>query len=635
MRLSRKHIVFIHDLIIAAMALPLALYVRLEGQMFNHFTSHTLAIMVVAFVAIAAASFRAQNMYTGIWRYASINDLISIFRGVTLLVVVFTIALFLYNRLDSFPRSTPFITWAILLLMLGGPRFVYRFYKDRRQIKKSYAPSSKRIPVLLIGAGDSADLFLRAMDTNPNANYRAVGILGETDNRVGRSIRSVKVMGTLEELGKTIDALTQAGQRPQRVILTKDSFDSKIVSQMFEETQALGIGLSRLPRLDNLREALNDQNFDLKPVALEDLLQRPQTVLDRTAMENFIAGRKVLVTGAGGSIGSELVRQIANFQPSELTIVEASEFALYRIDMELSQSHALLPRFATIGDVRDKDRMEAIFAEHKPDLVFHAAALKHVPLVEANPLEGLRTNAVGSSIIAEMCRKHGVSAMVMVSTDKAVNPTNIMGASKRMAECFCQAMDLCDAGGTDQGATRFVTVRFGNVLGSTGSVVPLFEKQLREGGPLTVTHPDMQRYFMTIREAVELIIAAGAMGTGPQSAQEHQGKIYVLEMGKPVKILDLAKQMIRLAGLRPDIDVKIEFTGLRPGEKLFEEIFHGDEELIETASKGVLLASPRQVELSEIRAAITTLERACLEDDTETALRVMRQLVPEYHVPKP
>ncbi len=629
MRVSRKHIVYIHDLIMAALALPLALYVRLDVDAFTQFAPHTLIGMIVAFTLIAAVSFRSQNMYAGIWRYASVSDLISIVRGVTLLVIVFTLALFVYNRLEGFPRSTPFITWCILILALGGPRFAYRFLKDRHVLKKSLSQGGNRIPVLLIGASDATDLFLRAMDTNPSANYRVVGILGETSTRVGRSMRSVKVMGTIDDFQTAIADLTDRGERPQRVILTKDSFDADIVGRMVEETQALGIGLSRLPRMDNLREALADQNFDLKPVALEDLLQRPQTVLDRAGMSRFIQGRKVLVTGGGGSIGSELVRQIAGFDPAELTIVEASEFALYRIDMEIGQSYPALNRHAAIGDVRDRDRINAIFSRYQPDLVFHAAALKHVPLVEANPLEGLRTNAVGSRIVAEACTTHKVAAMVMVSTDKAVNPTNVMGASKRMAECFCQSMDMTHG----QDGTRFVTVRFGNVLGSTGSVVPLFEKQLRAGGPLTVTHPDMQRYFMTIREAVELIIAAGTMGTSQGTTTEHQGKIYVLEMGKPVKIKDLATQMIRLAGLRPDQDIKIEYTGLRPGEKLFEEIFHGDEELLKTAAKGVLLAAPRQVELNEIRSMLDTLETACLHNDKDTALSIMRTVVPEYQSP--
>lgn len=626
MRLSRKHIVIVHDLVMAAIALPLALYLRLDDTGLDRFGAPLYLGMLVAVVGLAAVAFRSQRMYEGIWRYASVDDLIAIARGVTLLVAAFTLGLFLFNRLEGFPRSTPFILWGVLLLLLGGPRFVYRFLKDRRF---SLRDAEGGVPVLLIGAGDAADLFLRAMESRPAANYRVVGILGETRNRVGRRIRGVAVMGTVDDLETAVADLSENGRRPQRVILTKDNLDGNVVTRVLDACDALGLGLSRLPRLDDLRAARPDAAIDLKPVAIEDLLQRPQQVLDRTAMAALIHGRRVLVTGAGGSIGSELVRQVAAFGPAALTLVEASEYALYTIDMEIGHRFPALPRAALVGDVRDRARLSAIFAERAPELVFHAAALKHVPLVEINPLEGLYTNAIGSRNVAEACVAHGVAAMVMVSTDKAVNPTNVMGASKRIAECFCQAMDLSGA------ATRFVTVRFGNVLGSTGSVVPLFEKQLREGGPLTVTHPDMNRFFMTIREAVELIIAAAAMRVADGRADDHRGKIYVLEMGKPVKIVDLARRMIRLAGLRPDLDVPIVFTGLRPGEKLYEEIFHGDEQPLPTAAAGVLLAAPRRVDLAEVRALLDRLEAACRAGDRADAAAVLATLVPEYHAADP
>ncbi len=622
MRVSRKHIVVVHDLVIAAIALPLALYLRLDHLGIAHFGLHLYAGMIAAFVGLAAVAFRSQRMYDGIWRYASVDDLIAIARGVTLLVIAFTLGLFLFNRLEGFPRSTPLILWGVLLLLLGGPRFVYRFLKDRRFSLRD--ADAGGVPVLLIGAGDGADLFLRAMESRPGANYRVVGILAETSGRVGRSIRGVPVMGTVDDLDAAVAQLTEAERRPQRVILTRDSLDGDVVAGILDACDTLGLALSRLPRLDDLRAARPDDAIDLKPVAIEDLLQRPQQVLDRSAMAALIHGRRVLVTGAGGSIGSELVRQVAAFGPTALTLVEASEYALYTIDMEICRRFPALPRAALVGDVRDRRRLDAIFAERRPELVFHAAALKHVPLVEANPLEGLFTNAIGSRNMAEACAAHGVAAMVMVSTDKAVNPTNVMGASKRIAECFCQAMDVSG------GATRFVTVRFGNVLGSTGSVVPLFEKQLREGGPLTVTHPDMRRYFMTIREAVELVIAAAAMRVADSRAADHKGKIYVLEMGKAVKIVDLARRMIRLAGLRPEVDVPIVFTGLRPGEKLYEEIFHGDEQPLPTAASGVLLAAPRRLDLAEVRALLERLEAACRNGDAAAAEAVLHTLVPEY-----
>jgi O-antigen biosynthesis protein WbqV len=319
------------------------------------------------------------------------------------------------------------------------------------------------------------------------------------------------------------------------------------------------------------------------------------------------------------------VRQIADLDPSRLLLADSSEFALYTIDMEIGERFPDLSRRSLIADVRDAGRIEAIMAEEKPELVFHAAALKHVPLVEVNPLEGLRTNALGTRVVADACRRHGVRTMVLISTDKAVNPTNVMGAAKRMAETWCQAMDLVERD-RPQG-THFVTVRFGNVLGSTGSVVPLFQRQLAKGGPLTVTHPDITRYFMTIREAVELVLQAAALGS---RADTYRGSIFVLDMGEPVKIADLAKQMIRLAGLRPGEDVSVVFTGLRPGEKLYEEIFHGKEKPLPTPTDGLLVAVPRVLDLAALEDRFALLETACLGNDRAGALSVVADLVPEF-----
>ena len=310
--------------------------------------------------------------------------------------------------------------------------------------------------------------------------------------------------------------------------------------------------------------------------------------------------------------------------PSVLTLVDSSEFALYTIDMELAERFPDQDRTACIADVRDIGRLDEIFSEAEPQLVLHAAALKHVPLVEANPLEGMRTNTIGTRNVGEACRRHGVTMMVMISTDKAVNPTNVMGASKRMAELYCQAADVV---GREDGHTRFVTVRFGNVLGSTGSVVPRFQQQLERGGPLTVTHPDMTRYFMTIREAVELVLEASGVGAQDDT---FKGRIFVLDMGEPVKIVDLARQMIRLTGMEPDKDIAISYTGLRPGEKLFEEVFHGAEPPLKTNYESLLVASPRLVDKAALDAALDGLADACAIGDLTAAMGLLRTLVPEY-----
>jgi O-antigen biosynthesis protein WbqV len=340
-----------------------------------------------------------------------------------------------------------------------------------------------------------------------------------------------------------------------------------------------------------------------------------------------VQGRRVLVTGAGGTIGSELARQVAALGPALLVLLDNGEFALWQIDIELADSHPAVPRRTVLADVRDEPRLRLLMEELRPELVFHAAALKHVPMVEANPLEGLLTNAAGTRHVADSARAAGVRAMVLISTDKAVNPSSLMGASKRLAEKYCQGLDIAARG--PAGGMRCITVRFGNVLGSTGSVVPLFQRQLARGGPLTVTHPDMRRYFMTVREAVGLVLQASVVGSG-DTALRDDGGIFVLDMGEPVKIVDLARQMIRLAGLRPETDVEIRFTGLRPGEKLFEELFHGREPPTPTGHPGLLMASPRTADPAIVGRAIDEIAAACRGGNARLALALLGRIVPEF-----
>ncbi|MGH7007378.1 MAG: polysaccharide biosynthesis protein, partial [Stellaceae bacterium] len=440
-----------------------------------------------------------------------------------------------------------------------------------------------------------------------------------------REIGGVAVLGTLDALPRVVEQLAARGDKPQRLILTGRGIEGAAVRRLLDIAHELGIPLARLPRLTEFRDTRADETRTIEPVAIEDLLGRPQTVLDRASMRALIAGRRVLVTGAGGTIGSELTRQIAAFGPARLALFDNGEFALYSIEREILERHPDVPRTALIGDVRDSRRVDAVLAAERPELVFHAAALKHVPMVEANPLEGVMTNVLGTRHMAEACRTHGVRAMVMISTDKAVNPANVMGASKRLAESICQALDVIEA--RRPSGTRFVTVRFGNVLGSTGSVVPLFQRQLAGGGPLTVTHPDISRYFMTTREAVELVLQASALAAADDEAR---GKLFVLDMGEPVKIVDLARQMIRLAGKRPDREVKIEFVGLRPGEKLHEELFHEQEPPVPTRAPGIRLAAPRVIDYAMLARALDELAEHAHEGRVDRVLVVLCNLVPEY-----
>jgi len=626
-RLNRPSLAFLHDIVMAAGSFALSLYLRL-GDMLYIYSPTLLVEGMVLFTVVSAGVFWFMGLYRGVWRYASLNDLVAIARSTTLAVLLFLLVMFLWTRLESLPRSLLVINWFILMAMLGGPRFLYRIIKDRRFEWRLEDQGRVRVPVLLVGSEGGAELFIRALAHQDATNYSIAGIVSERPHRVGQLIHGVEVLGSLDAIPDVVARLNERGERPQRLILTKDDIDGTKVRALLDTAEDLGMTLARLPRLTDFKSGIAEK-LEVKPLAIEDLLGRPQTPLDRVAMGRLIEGKRILVTGAGGSIGSELVRQVSDFSPAHLTLLDNSEFNLYAIDLELAGRRPDLSRGALLGDVRDRDRVAALIGEAAPDIVFHAAALKHVPLVETNVAEGVMTNVMGTVNVADACRQAGTPLMVMVSTDKAVNPTSVMGATKRIAESYCQALDV-ERGGGD--GTRFVTVRFGNVLGSTGSVVPLFQKQLAGGGPLTVTDPAMTRFFMTVREAVELILQASALGG---SGARHEGKIFVLDMGEPVRILDLAKQVIRLAGLRPEVDIKIDIVGMRPGEKLAEEKFHGGEPLVETQCKGILLAAPRLVDGAELARAIGELADAARRPDAAAVTAMMRRLVPEYEPWRP
>jgi FlaA1/EpsC-like NDP-sugar epimerase len=620
LKTRRARVAFLHDVIMAAVSFPLSLYLRV-GDDISYFAQSFLLEGVLIFTAVAAAVFWFADLYRGIWRYASLNDLMAIIKAVSLIVVIYLPLLFLITRLQDFPRSLPLINWFVLLVLLGGPRFLYRVFKDRRLEHVLESTGSGRVPVLLVGAGDAAELFIREQGRDRGAPYRVVGVIDETGGRVGREIHGVPVLGRIEE---TEDIVTrQLETKPRRLILTRDSLDGSHVRSLLDIADRHGMTLARLPRLSELKDGLQDR-LATRPVAVEDLLGRPRTVLDREAMRRLVSGRRVLVTGAGGTIGSELARQIAAMGPEALVLFDSSEYQLYEIDMALSESHPELNRKPVLGSVRDRGRIEDVMAREKPELVFHAAALKHVPMVERNPNEGVLTNVIGTRNVADACRAAGVRVMVQISTDKAVYPANVMGATKRLAESYCQALDMADQ---PEGGTRFVVVRFGNVLGSTGSVVPLFQRQLAAGGPLTVTHPDMTRYFMTVREAVELVLQASALGVADE---ESEGRIFVLDMGEPVRILDLAHQIIRLAGLRPGKDIDVEIVGPRPGEKIHEVLLHDAEKSIPTTCEGLTLAAPRTYELSLMTRTIDELEQAARSRNTERTLALLHAMVPDF-----
>ena len=627
LRGTRAKVAFAHDLAMAALSFLIALYLRVGGD-FNYFTADFVVQATVIYTIIAGAVFWAIRLYAGVWRYASVEDLLAIIKAASIICLVYFAAMFLVSRLELIPRSALPINWLVLLALLGGPRFVYRLFKDRRAHDAGERDGERRIPVLLIGAGDSAELFIRAINRAKQSAWHAVGLIDEKGGRVGRNIHGVHVLGGIDDIPAVVERMGHEGRKPQRLIITKSDIEGEEVQRLLATSEKLGISLARMPQLDDFRESV-DAAPEIRPINIEDLLGRPQASLDRDSMTALIGGRRVLVTGAGGTIGSELCRQIAAFGPALIVLLDSSEYQLYAIDLEIGEKAPDLPRQAILADVRDAERIGRVFAEERPELVFHAAALKHVPMVELHPDEGVLTNVMGTKVVADACCAHGIRAMVLISTDKAVNPSSMMGATKRVAESYCQALDLREAArGSDR--THFVTVRFGNVLGSTGSVVPLFQRQLAAGGPLTVTHPDMTRYFMTVREAVELVLQSSVQGV---SDDAEQGKIYVLDMGEPVKIIDLARQIILLAIRQPDIDVKIEITGPRPGEKLFEEVLHASEEQMPTTHPGILLAAPRATDLALLGRAINELDQAARAGNRDEARAIVHRLVPEFKSP--
>ncbi len=631
-RWRRASVVLVHDLIMAAIAFTVAFYLRVADDLFSQFQGGLL-LGTPIFVAVCGISFYAFGMYRGVWRYASLPDLVAITKAVTTAVLVFIGVAFLINRVDDIPRSVPIIAWFVLMACIGGPRFAYRLIKDGSMAALWDHDKGDRIPVLLIGARDGAELFIRAMINDREAPYRVVGIIDDRNRRVGRDILGVPVMGSLEDFDSVVSTLSNQGNKPQRLILTQINgpIAPEVVRELLDKATAVGLTISRLPSLTDFRKANDDGRLEPRPIDIADLRGRPQKALDRKAMAELVAGKTVLITGAGGSIGGELAHQLAGLGAAELVLADQAEYLLYETGLSVRENHPDLPQRSFICDVRDRDRVFNLFETVKPALVFHAAALKHVPVVELQPCEGILTNAIGTRNVADAANAFAAEAMVLISTDKAVHPSSVMGASKRLAETYCQALDLEAAIKSSHGpATRFVTVRFGNVLGSTGSVVPLFTRQLKNGGPLTVTHPDATRYFMTLREAVELVIHASAHSI--QSKAE-QGKILVLDMGEPVRIDDLARQMIRLAGLQPDIDIRVAYTGLRPGEKLTEELLYESEPVDRTSADGVLVANPQAANLMLISKSLDEIEQQAREMDEAGTLKALNRLVPTYKTP--
>ncbi|RUU82837.1 MAG: polysaccharide biosynthesis protein [Mesorhizobium sp.] len=613
-----------HDGIMGAVAMLLAFVLRLDFDGFLLNWPVLLGAATLFGVMVSTAGF-LLGLNRGIWRYASLPDLVAIAGATSVAIALFIVAEFLLIRLNAIPRSSVVIAWAFTVVLLAGPRAAYRVYRNHHDSKRrrKAEPAGGR-NVLLIGATDNAEAFLRAIKERDRTSFEVLAIIDERGRRTGRSIRGVPVMGPLERLPQILSRFEARGRRPEAIILTRSRDDYErhaSIEALVEIAATQKLEILRLPNLLDMQSI--DAKIELRPIKLEDLLQRDPVRLDVPKIQSMIQGKTIMITGAGGSIGSELARQIADLEPGSLILLDASEFALYTIKSELSQRWQNIDIQAALCNVREKEAVRTIVERFKPDVLFHAAALKHVPMVEAQPLEGIFTNAIGTRNVADAALSANVSRMIMVSTDKAVNPANVMGATKRMAEMYCQALDL----DPEVIGTRFITVRFGNVLGSAGSVVPLFEQQIKAGGPVTVTHADMERFFMTIPEACLLVLQAAAYTPAPQ---HERGRIFVLDMGSPVKIVDLARNLIRLSGRRPDKDIQIVYTGLRPGEKLYEELFDSKETLSETGASGILAASSRSIKRAVIVRIFDEMQCVVSARDLQGAVKLLKSTVPEF-----
>ena len=587
-----------------------------------------LVFQGLLYVGAAALSAAVSRTYRAIWRYVGFRDLLALFQASTLTIVFYGAVLgLLLHTIELVPVGllawTAALLWTANIGFLTLPRLVARLIAEAQndvRYKRSDASAGAGMPILVTGDTVRTEAFIRETFRTPKTRYRILGVLSDQLEMQGSALQGVPVLGSIAQLDQIIARLeAQYSIKPETVVLAKDDASRQDFERIVELSAQVGLKAARLAPAGSLR----DPNA-IKPIEISDLLGRPEVSVDFRSVEGMIGGKTILVTGAGGSIGSELCRQIASLGPRKLVVADHGEFNLYTIDKELEERFPLVNRQTALLDVRDRETVRDWVARVAPDIVFHAAALKHVPLVEEHPIAGVSTNVFGTINVADACVDFGVPTMVTISTDKAVHPCNVMGATKRLAEAYCQGLDQAVRSAK---RTRFITVRFGNVLGSTGSVVPLFRRQIEAGGPVTVTHPTVTRFFMTIPEAVTLVLEAGANGV---ALEDERGSIYVLEMGRPIRIVDLARQMIRLCGYRPDDDIGIEFIGLRPGEKLYEEVAYGDEVVEHTRSQSVLKLRPRATDLRIIQQQILELRQACAALDSSRVLRLLQVAVPEY-----
>lgn len=602
-------VALIYDLAIACIAFWLALYLRYghipenfsESLIFNRFFFISIGIHLISFVTC--------GLYKGVWRFSSTYDLMRVIRASILAVGASLIVCFFMTRLQGVPRTMFFIELLVLIAGLGGGRLTYRFFKDNNVFKNILKYSHVDFQnVLIVGAGRSGEKLLRDINATPALGLNVIGFLDDDKFKKNAYIHNKKVFGDSSLIPEVVKKYNV-----NKIFIAIPSAESADVKRIGMYCQDLGVEVKILPKMDQYLSSTVELSL-LRNLNIEDLLGREQIKLDMQPLCNMIKGRTIMITGAGGSIGSELCNQLAKFEPGLLILCDFCELFMYELELKFRQEYPHLKIVPRIVDIRCPEKMEAVFKEYSPELVFHAAAYKHVPMMEYNPREAIDTNVLGTQNVAVLAQKYKVKKFVMISTDKAVNPTNVMGASKRIAE-----MVITDLSKKSD-FTQFISVRFGNVLGSNGSVIPLFKKQIEDGKDITVTHPDIIRYFMSIPEASQLVLQAASMGRG--------GEIFVLDMGEPVKIVDLARAMIKLAGLREGKDINIVFSGLRPGEKLYEELF-SDKEAYELTMHGkIRKALHRDLSPCFYHNLETLINSDSIEADA--IVNMIKSLVPEF-----
>jgi FlaA1/EpsC-like NDP-sugar epimerase len=628
---SRKALIIVHDLLATAAAILATFYIRFEDSGLEARLEALFAVLP-GFVAYAGVVYFVFRLYEGKWRFASLPDLFNIFRAVTVLalsLLVLDYILVAPNLLGTFffGKITIVLYWCLQMLFLGGPRITYRYFRYTRTRQQATRQDSAQI--LVLGRAADAEMLIRAVESGAVKKIWPVGVLSPSPADQGQAIRGIPVLGTVGDLERIVTDLQARGSHVARLVLTPSALAPEVAPEtILMQARRLGVAASRLPSLDEVND-VEGQQLRLAPIAVEDLLLRPTAKIDYQRLESVVQGKSVVVTGGGGSIGSEICDRVVTFGAARLLVLDSQEPGLQRILDLLAAKETAARIDGRIADVRDRDRMFRMIGDFKPDIVFHAAALKHVPLVERDWAEGVRTNVFGSINVADAASAAGAKAMVMISTDKAIEPVSVLGATKRFAEMYCQALDADLARRIDGGRRpmRLIAVRFGNVLASNGSVVPKFKAQIEAGGPVTVTHPDMVRYFMTIREACDLVVTAASHAVGPERSDV---SVYVLNMGQPVKIVELAERMIRLSGLEPGRDIEIVFTGVRPGERLEEILFARDEPIAETGIPGIVAARPVHPSLEAMRGWLAALEQGLDRNERAAIQGVLHDAVPDF-----